>query len=178
MCASTHHPAAAGPCASSRVATHACTETTDSDLRQLGSSETSTPYLVRASPVLPVEDTIYSVRNSVWQKSFIYKIGGCTRVLFGTHCSGSTQNSNLQLVAELRLRAWKRSRHHTYSTSFVTLCIHIAWGQRRKGSFLQPTPSRCISMHQTIIINHNSNCLLYTSPSPRDGLLSRMPSSA
>ena len=25
---------------------------------------------------------------------------------------------------------------------------------------------------------HNKNCLLYTSPSPRDGLLSRMPSSA
>ena len=25
---------------------------------------------------------------------------------------------------------------------------------------------------------HNNNCLLYTSPSPRDGLLSRMPSSA
>ena len=25
---------------------------------------------------------------------------------------------------------------------------------------------------------HNWNCLLYTSPSPRDGLLSRMPSSA
>ena len=24
----------------------------------------------------------------------------------------------------------------------------------------------------------NNNCLLYTSPSPRDGLLSRMPSSA
>ena len=25
---------------------------------------------------------------------------------------------------------------------------------------------------------HDDNCLLYTSPSPRDGLLSRMPSSA
>ena len=25
---------------------------------------------------------------------------------------------------------------------------------------------------------HSANCLLYTSPSPRDGLLSRMPSSA
>ena len=25
---------------------------------------------------------------------------------------------------------------------------------------------------------HSNNCLLYTSPSPRDGLLSRMPSSA
>ena len=33
-----------------------------------------------------------------------------------------------------------------------------------------------------IIVNYNPltpmNCLLYTSPSPRDGLLSRMPSSA
>ena len=28
------------------------------------------------------------------------------------------------------------------------------------------------------IIDKFSNCLLYTSPSPRDGLLSRMPSSA
>ena len=27
-------------------------------------------------------------------------------------------------------------------------------------------------------INKTDNCLLYTSPSPRDGLLSRMPSSA
>ena len=29
-----------------------------------------------------------------------------------------------------------------------------------------------------VIIGQNSACLLYTSPSPRDGLLSRMPSSA
>ena len=29
-----------------------------------------------------------------------------------------------------------------------------------------------------VIANDNSSCLLYTSPSPRDGLLSRMPSSA
>ena len=28
------------------------------------------------------------------------------------------------------------------------------------------------------MINHSESCLLYTSPSPRDGLLSRMPSSA
>ena len=28
------------------------------------------------------------------------------------------------------------------------------------------------------LITHNGICLLYTSPSPRDGLLSRMPSSA
>ena len=29
-----------------------------------------------------------------------------------------------------------------------------------------------------IASTYNNNCLLYTSPSPRDGLLSRMPSSA
>ena len=29
-----------------------------------------------------------------------------------------------------------------------------------------------------IVINQGMGCLLYTSPSPRDGLLSRMPSSA
>ena len=31
---------------------------------------------------------------------------------------------------------------------------------------------------RTPVINELNNCLLYTSPSPRDGLLSRMPSSA
>ena len=50
----------------------------------------------------------------------------------------------------------------------------------------QPTPT--FGMPQTVTYYHadgrtiqipvDSNCLLYTSPSPRDGLLSRMPSSA
>ena len=31
---------------------------------------------------------------------------------------------------------------------------------------------------KTQLLNHFDVCLLYTSPSPRDGLLSRMPSSA
>ena len=31
---------------------------------------------------------------------------------------------------------------------------------------------------RTAMVFQNYNCLLYTSPSPRDGLLSRMPSSA
>ena len=49
-------------------------------------------------------------------------------------------------------RCWIKSfRHHAYS--------------RRRLTELQ-------------YYQHNSNCLLYTSPSPRDGLLSRMPSSA
>ena len=33
-------------------------------------------------------------------------------------------------------------------------------------------------MLETFENKHQGNCLLYTSPSPRDGLLSRMPSSA
>ena len=35
-----------------------------------------------------------------------------------------------------------------------------------------------IADHALSLYAHCSNCLLYTSPSPRDGLLSRMPSSA
>ena len=77
--------------------THASTEVTDSDLRQLDSSETSTPYLERASPDLPVEDTIYSY----WQNHFIYRLVGVRQfcsVSFGTQIGGSTRNSNLQLI--------------------------------------------------------------------------------
>ena len=35
-----------------------------------------------------------------------------------------------------------------------------------------------ISMNQSNLVISSNSCLLYTSPSPRDGLLSRMPSSA
>ena len=37
---------------------------------------------------------------------------------------------------------------------------------------------QAISPTCTLLIANNRACLLYTSPSPRDGLLSRMPSSA
>ena len=44
---------------------------------------------------------------------------------------------------------------------------------------------RCLSdeieqamINRINVVGQNGNCLLYTSPSPRDGLLSRMPSSA
>ena len=35
-----------------------------------------------------------------------------------------------------------------------------------------------IMKHECTIVEQDWDCLLYTSPSPRDGLLSRMPSSA
>ena len=40
---------------------------------------------------------------------------------------------------------------------------------------------RVVSFHEVVVPGMGANlfsCLLYTSPSPRDGLLSRMPSSA
>ena len=41
---------------------------------------------------------------------------------------------------------------------------------------IQPNMSECLRGKR--VANRNVSCLLYTSPSPRDGLLSRMPSSA
>ena len=40
-----------------------------------------------------------------------------------------------------------------------------------------PTPNELFAVLKNSNVAYNS-CLLYTSPSPRDGLLSRMPSSA
>ena len=47
-------------------------------------------------------------------------------------------------------------------------------------SYFTKTPlvSAAVSRYSGQISVYNLNCLLYTSPSPRDGLLSRMPSSA
>ena len=40
------------------------------------------------------------------------------------------------------------------------------------------TTSGTVTFDKTFSVDEIINCLLYTSPSPRDGLLSRMPSSA
>ena len=54
----------------------------------------------------------------------------------------------------------------------ATIHISIADGYRRLGR------SKHAENHLEIAITLDSNCLLYTSPSPRDATLSRMPSSA
>ena len=43
---------------------------------------------------------------------------------------------------------------------------------------LHPEPDRGGTMNNRVTYALYQHCLLYTSPSPRDGLLSRMPSSA
>ena len=46
------------------------------------------------------------------------------------------------------------------------------------GPLINATPTICEERARTSVASLYKNCLLYTSPSPRDGLLSRMPSSA
>ena len=61
----------------------------------------------------------------------------------------------------------------------VTLCVIL----NADGGLLSPEINAVEKISQQLIqvsgrAGRNNNCLLYTSPSPRDGLLSRMPSSA
>ena len=50
--------------------------------------------------------------------------------------------------------------------------------EKYKGIVFSPGPGKPENAGEMMNIISNYNCLLYTSPSPRDGLLSRMPSSA
>ena len=50
-------------------------------------------------------------------------------------------------------------------------------GNQAARSILQPRKHNLIEV-PTIILTSHKGCLLYTSPSPRDATLSRMPSSA
>ena len=47
-----------------------------------------------------------------------------------------------------------------------------------EGDLIVPLINRIGRQFKQVIIAQDWHCLLYTSPSPRDGLLSRMPSSA
>ena len=64
---------------------------------------------------------------------------------------------------------------HAYTNSHpYSLLLH------EPANEAQPLPPRELHAvrHGTAVKEHKRTCLLYTSPSPRDGLLSRMPSSA
>ena len=55
------------------------------------------------------------------------------------------------------------------------------WNRRvfdRRGLDVVYVPGTTIDDTKSISVGQVLDCLLYTSPSPRDGLLSRMPSSA
>ena len=64
------------------------------------------------------------------------------------------------------------------------LCMdNFFTGRRKNVSHLMDNPNFELIRHDVVDpfkfeVDRIYNCLLYTSPSPRDGLLSRMPSSA
>ena len=68
-----------------------------------------------------------------------------------------------------------------FATTEAAAFLHLDWSARR-GQGLQtrmqftPTPLPAFAGGTDLI--HGVGCLLYTSPSPRDATLSRMPSSA
>ena len=69
-----------------------------------------------------------------------------------------------------------RPRTHDTSASDLVdlnLALRAQFHRKKESSFVQPHISEAFDEWAAF-----KPCLLYTSPSPRDGLLSRMPSSA
>ena len=75
------------------------------------------------------------------------------------------------------------------NTVELTLDTPIENDQKVKFSYVDPSEGNddavqdielndVVSLSDELVTNNSTVCLLYTSPSPRDGLLSRMPSSA
>ena len=60
--------------------------------------------------------------------------------------------------------------------------LQLAQAAAREAGFAEFVPDSCLINRYVpgakMSLHQDKNCLLYTSPSPRDGLLSRMPSSA
>ena len=64
---------------------------------------------------------------------------------------------------------------HVNNKVYLNWCERVSWDHSAK---LGITPDTYKKNQCACVVIRSENCLLYTSPSPRDGLLSRMPSSA
>ena len=82
-------------------------------------------------------------------------------------------------LLHLQCCSWYHTMHHHHLYPYICISIYITTVE---GVILPPkhaVPRSCstlLNSRRTIVFY--IPCLLYTSPSPRDGLLSRMPSSA
>ena len=59
-----------------------------------------------------------------------------------------------------------------------TATLYERLGVHSVGELIRMYPRTYEDLSNPVSISEAQSCLLYTSPSPRDGLLSRMPSSA
>ena len=82
---------------------------------------------------------------------------------------------------------WKLVRIHKGKISIESVenkgtRVKVIFPQKQFRSQQVPTETvqqeNVVPVSPSAVSPHTYNCLLYTSPSPRDGLLSRMPSSA
>ena len=69
-------------------------------------------------------------------------------------------------------------RYPRNSLEYVDRFLHMMFEVPSEPLALKPVAARALDLLFILHADHEQNCLLYTSPSPRDGLLSRMPSSA
>ena len=84
--------------------------------------------------------------------------------------------SNNNVIGKNNDLPWKLKKDLQHFKNYTTGKT-IVMGRKTYESIGRPLPNRRnIIISSTI--NEINGCLLYTSPSPRDGLLSRMPSSA
>ena len=105
--------------------------------------------------------------------------------------TGNREMAN-DVAQEAFIRAWKAIEKFrgdsTFSTWIYRITVNTAWTLRKKAK--KHNTLNIDDTYEPIVIDEKkdpelvainsdlSSCLLYTSPSPRDGLLSRMPSSA
>ena len=84
-----------------------------------------------------------------------------------------SDNANLNNKAQLSRLISQKEEHGIK----VKEEIRVIWGDYFKKPQIDQFPEIHDLTHSIMLLCSKS-CLLYTSPSPRDGLLSRMPSSA
>ena len=85
------------------------------------------------------------------------------------------------LICELK-KNFNDNNHHKKKIVYQISCMrHFGIEMDALGfkiNYLKLNDPNNKDSYASIILDLIGNCLLYTSPSPRDGLLSRMPSSA
>ena len=92
-------------------------------------------------------------------------------------------NNNKAVIKKLANRSFRSNKMRNVIaaiaialTTFLFTAV-LTIGMGAKGT-LEYNMAKMIGTGADALVQGLSDCLLYTSPSPRDGLLSRMPSSA
>ena len=103
---------------------------------------------------------------------------------FGITDGVRTQTKQLELIAAKK--SFREDSNHLIQESGYGHAIDVAawfngkttWQNKYYGPIVQAFATAATEEEVQLTFGHLWPCLLYTSPSPRDGLLSRMPSSA